>query len=99
MLIQSTTDISNTITSAKTLITKQRERFLANLLENQATLNEDIKNLENQINALKKYKTIDQLDDAAKLANTCQKIFIITNFRNYIVNDDMLVLLCYSSGK
>ena len=35
MLIQSTTDISNTITSAKTLITKQRERFLANLLENQ----------------------------------------------------------------
>ena len=74
MLIQSTTDISNTITSAKTLITKQRERFLANLLENQTALNEDIKNLENQINALKKYKTIDQLNDAAKLANTCQKI-------------------------
>ena len=74
LLIQSTTDISNTITTAKTLIQKQRERFLTNLLESQQTLKDDIKNLENQIENLKQFKTIDELEDAAKLAYNCQNI-------------------------
>ena len=71
-LVQSTTDIANTITTAKTLIAKQRERFLVNLIESQTTLSEDIKALQLQIKNLMTYKTIDQLAEAAALAKSCQ---------------------------
>ena len=73
-LIQSTTDIANTITTAKSLLAKQRERFLVNLIESQNTLNEDIKSLQVQIKNLMTYKTIDQLQEASALAKNCQSI-------------------------
>ena len=44
------------------------------LLESQAMLYEDIKSLKNQINKLMTYKSIDQLEEASSLSNTCQKI-------------------------
>ena len=74
LLIQSTTDVTNTINMAKSSLKKNRDKFLAALLESQATLNEDIKSLKNQINKLMTYKSIDQLEEAASLSNTCQKI-------------------------
>ena len=74
LLIQSTTDVTNTISMAKSSLKKNRDKFLNALLESQATLNEDIKGLKNQINKLMTYKSIDQLEEAASLSNNCQKI-------------------------
>ena len=74
LLIQSTTDVTNTISMAKSSLKKNRDKFLNALLESQATLNEDIKGLKNQINKLMTYNSIDQLEEAASLSNTCQKI-------------------------
>ena len=74
LLIQSTTDVTNTISMAKSSLKKNRDKFLNALLESTATLNEDIKGLKNQINKLMQYKSIDQLEEAASLSNTCQKI-------------------------
>ena len=74
LLIQSTTDVTNTISMAKSSLKKNRDKFLNALLESTATLNEDIKGLNNQINKLMTYKSIDQLEEAASLSNTCQKI-------------------------
>ena len=61
LLIQSTTDISNTINTSKNLLAKQRERFFALLKESQASLKEDINNLKEQIKNLMKFKSIDEL--------------------------------------
>ena len=74
LLIQSTTDVTNTINMAKGSLKKNRDKFLNALLESQATLSEDIKGLKNQINKLMQYKSISQLEEAANLSNSCQKI-------------------------
>ena len=86
LLIQSTTDVTNTINMAKSSLKKNREKFLTALLESQTTLNEDIKSLKNQINKLMTYKSIDQLEEAASLSNTCQKILIDCQERAKVCN-------------
>ena len=74
LLIQSTTDVGNTINMAKSSLKKNRDKFLNALLESQAALSEDIKGLKNQINKLMQYKSISQLEEAASSSNACQKI-------------------------
>jgi dynein heavy chain len=75
MLVNGPTDIINTISSVKTSLQKQRDRFDDELKENKNKLKDDCTNLEKNLKILTAYNNIMSQPEASTLAKALESIF------------------------